>query len=391
MSSAADTHEPTGKPKRLLWLDACRIFAAMGVVLIHSTSDIDGAPFPKATAGQRVAPVLLRAVAELSGAEIFFVISLFLLAAKLHRREQPYKVIIADQARRLLIPYAAWTLFYALFRLVKAGELGYSSAIFAQLAKPQAWADYLLLGSAQYHLHFMPTLFALVLLYPLMRPALRLPALGLTLLGTLYTMESAQSWLWGNVSDPVVMAYVDRLVRIVGFFGYGLAGFALYGLSKRSVDSEKEETLFRGALLCTGLAFASTLLYAASIVKSGHWGARPGASFYGHFLMPALVFACFLGLRSRSLPARLTSLSSLTFGVYLIHPVAIDLYEVVLHRFGWQPAPIVMVLSKYAIAVPFSFAVSYGLSKVPRLAWLIGCDKPSERPAAPIATVGIAA
>lgn len=380
MSSNIDVDKVPQPRARLTWLDASRVFAALGVVLIHSTTDADGGLFTSATVGQRSGPALLRVISELSGAEIFLVLSLFLFAWKLDRRDAGYRANIADQARRLLIPFIAWTLFYSVFRLVKASAFGYPGAIVAELASAKSWVAYLLLGSAQYHLHFMPTLFALVLLYPLMRGAARFPVVALALVFLIYAMGSVQGWLWGHVADPVLRNYLDRLVRITCFSGYGLSGFAIYGVWKRGLDKESSRLVFGTAALFTGAAFLSTLVYAAEIAKSGRWGVRPDAAFYGHFLMPVLVFTCFLGLQYLKWPAVLGRLARFTFGVYLVHPIFIDLYDVTVRHFDWRLAPTVTVLAKYVFAVSLSFVLSYAISEVPFLAWLIGAEKASARP-----------
>ena len=70
---------------RLTWFDANRVFAAMGVVLIHSTADFSGQAYPAATVGERVGPVILRSIAEFSGSEMFFLFSLFLMAMRVDR------------------------------------------------------------------------------------------------------------------------------------------------------------------------------------------------------------------------------------------------------------------------------------------------------------------
>jgi peptidoglycan/LPS O-acetylase OafA/YrhL len=378
-SNSQPEKNPESKP-RLTWIDASRVFAALGVVLIHSSTDSDGGAFAAAPVGQRVGPALLRVISELSGAEIFLVLSLFLFAWKLDRRDAGYRANIADQARRLLLPFGVWTVFYAFFRLMKANELGYPQAIYAELPHVSSWVGYGLLGSAQYHLHFMPTLFALVLVYPLLRGAARFPLVGLALLPLIFAMGSVQGWLWGHVTDPMLRNYLDRFVRIVCFSGYGLAGFSMYGVWRRGLDREASSLLFRSAALFTGAAFLATLVYAAEVAKAGRYGVRPDAAFYGHFLMPVLVFACFLGLQHARWPASLSWFAKFTFGVYLIHPIFIDVFDVAFHHLGWKLDPTVMVLLKYVFAVSLSLVVSYAMSEVRFLAWMIGAEKPTPRP-----------
>ena len=117
--------EKQAKP-RLVWFDANRVCAAVGVVLIHCTTDFSGGVFPDATPQDRVVPVFLRSIAEFSGSEMFFFFSLFLMAMRIDRRSPPYGEAMREQARRLLVPFAFWTVFYAFFRLLKADVAGYA-------------------------------------------------------------------------------------------------------------------------------------------------------------------------------------------------------------------------------------------------------------------------
>ena len=57
---------------RLFWFDANRVCAALGVVLIHSTTNFAGQPFPGVETADRIVPVFLRSLGEFSGSEMFF-------------------------------------------------------------------------------------------------------------------------------------------------------------------------------------------------------------------------------------------------------------------------------------------------------------------------------
>lgn len=372
MSGLQSTHLTDGRAERLTWIDACRVYAALGVVLIHCTTDSAGQPFASATPAERTGPAILRLVSELSGSELFFVFSLFLIAWKLDRRGMSYGHFTLDQARRLLIPFLAWTLFYAFFRLFKADAFNYAPAILAELGRWQSWANYILLGSAQYQLHFLPSLFFLGLLYPLMKPAVRFPMAGLFLIGALYIMNEVQSWIWGTLADPMSRDLLLRVVKILGYAGYGLAAFSLYGLWKSRMSVEASRDVLRLCLLVTALLFLATFPYGALLVKTGTWAIRPPVSFYGHLLIPVAVFGAFLATQYFSWSPVYSRIARYTFGFYLAHPIAIDLYDVGVHRLGWQIDPTVMVLTKFLFAVPLTLAFSVALGRFHLTAWLIG-------------------
>jgi surface polysaccharide O-acyltransferase-like enzyme len=207
---------PSGS-SRLTWLDANRVFAAVGVVLIHSTADSSGGPYTAYPPAQRAVPAMLRGVAEFSGAEIFIVFSMFLLAFKLSKQDHRYGAVIWDQAKKLFVPYLAWSLVFAFFRLAKAHAFGYEGVILRELTSWKAWAGYVLLGSAQYHLHFIPTLFGVLLMYPLFRSAIRFPAMGAALLAGVFVLGSGEGWLWGHVHDPLLRDYLVRILKTCAY------------------------------------------------------------------------------------------------------------------------------------------------------------------------------
>lgn len=107
--------------------------AALGVVMIHSTTDFSGNAFKDATEMERAFPVAMRSVAEFSGSEMFFLFSLFLMAMRVNRKMPSYSTAILQQAERLLVPFAFWAVFYAFFRLVKAVAFSYAPYIWDQL------------------------------------------------------------------------------------------------------------------------------------------------------------------------------------------------------------------------------------------------------------------
>lgn len=359
---------------RLVWFDANRVFAALGVVLIHSTTDFSGKPFANADPDARLIPIFLRSLGEFSGSEMFFLFSLFLMAMRVDRKMPGYGEAIATQAKRLLVPFAFWVLFYAFYRLLKASTFDYADFIWGQLGEVQSWISYFLLGSVMYHMHFLPTLFALFLFYPLMRGATRYPVLGLTLFLTLGIMNNTQAFIWGLDLDPVVRSYVIRALKIFGYVGYGLAAFALYGLWKDGIPRGESRLLRRGGLYFAALAYVATLPFFATAWQTGDWGIRSGWDFYGHFLMPICIFLIFLGGQYLEWSPRWSTLAKYTFGVYLVHPAVIDLFDIALFTSGLYQyiAPAGIVTLRYALALPGAFLFTLGLSKIRLTAWTIG-------------------
>lgn len=362
-----------GKP-RLLWFDANRVFAAIGVVLIHSSTDFAGQPFASADPDARLLPIFLRSLGEFSGSEMFFMFSLFLMAMRVDKKMPSYGTAIGQQAKRLLVPFAFWVIFYAFFRLIKADAFGYGPYMWDQITETKNWVGYFVLGKSQYHMHFLPTLFALFLFFPVMRIATRYPMMGFAVLVTLGVMNSAQAFVWGLDLDPELRAYVIRALKVFGYVGYGFAAFAIYGLWKDGIPRGESRLIRRGAFYFAGIAYLSTLPFYAVAYETGAWGIRGGWDFYGHFLMPVCVFFIFLGGQFLQWSTRWAVLAQFSFGVYLVHPLVIDLFDVLLFKSGISAmmAPWAIVLCRFGIALPLSFALAWGISKVGLLAWTIG-------------------
>lgn len=359
---------------RLVWFDANRVFAAIGVVLIHSSTDFGGRPFAESDPNERLIPIFLRSLGEFSGSEMFFMFSLFLMAMRVDKHLPPYKTAIAHQAKRLLTPFAFWVVFYAFFRFLKADAFGYAPFIWEQVSQPGNWLGYFVLGNSQYHMHFLPTLFLLLLFYPVMRVATRYPIMGLTVLLTLSVMNSAQGFVWGLELPPELRAYVIRALKVFGYVGYGFAAFAIYGLWKDGIPRGESRLVRRTAFYFAALAYVATLPFFAVAFDTGAWGIRGGWDFYGHFLMPICVFLVFLGGQFLHWSDKWSLFSRFSFGVYLVHPLMIDLFDVALYTSGiWQMMdPWLIVTSRFAFALPLSFLFAWALSRVTFLAWTIG-------------------
>lgn len=358
--------------ERMTWLDANRFFAALGVVLIHTSTDTSGQPYTAAPPDERLGPAILRGLAEISSSELFLVFSLFLLAFKLERRQPSYGQVIRDQTERLMFPLLAWSVFYAFFRLMKAYAFGYDTAMWLQLADWKAWVGYVLLGSAQYHLHFLPTMFGLVLLFPAIRAAARFPMFGLLILPFLYCMDSVHAWLWGHVTDPLVRDYLVRAVKIVGYLGYGFAAFSAYGIWRRGFSADEGRQLRILLLAVTALLIITKSTYVYDSAMAGRWLVRSGAPLYAHLILPAIIFWLFLSTKSANWSPLFSKAAQFTYGVYLVHPVYIDVFDVLWLKSGAAMVPTLIVVAKYLSVLAASFCTVYLLSHTRPLAWVIG-------------------
>lgn len=373
MPEPVDGRNP-GRGGRAVWLDAARVTAACGILLNHSSTDTAGDFFPQAETANRVFPVVVKMVGEFTGTEFFITVALFLLASQLHRRGGSYASVIGAQAKRLFVPFVFWTVFYAFYRLPKAYFYGYSDNIIHELSQWQSWVSYFLLGTVQFHMHFFPTLFGIVLLYPVFEVALFYPLAALAVLPLLYYKTNMDVWLYTYVHDPMSRDYLLRLVKVLTYGGYGLFAFGLFRFWRDGVPRPAARKLALLAAFCLGVALISKLAMAAMIVQTGGFVNREGMFFYAYYSAPILVLLIFFGLQHSAWPTEFSRLARYGFGVLLVHPVFMDLYDILDLYARLDPPD--YVIFKFLTALPLSLLLARAIARTPALAWTIGLGEP---------------
>jgi len=355
---------------RMVWLDCLRLIAGVSMVGLHASSDIAGQPFPDFEISERVGPVIFRAIVYTARTELFLLISLFLLVGSLEKRARSYRTTIVEQARRLLLPFAFWVVFFAFYRLIKASQFGYADAILEQLVNPWAWVNYFALGSVQYHMHFLPTLFGLVLMYPLFRIAVHQPALGLVVLLCLFTKREVDLWIWSTLQGIDGFAYLVRGVKLLTYAGYGLVAASFYGLWLRYKIKDDSRVMFWSALYLGGMMFLIKLVYSHKVIISGNWQYNYNPAYWADFLMPIFLFAIFMGTQNRGWPKVISKWAPYSFGIYLVHPIFLDLAE--LGLWPLELIPSLYVGLKTILGIIGATLLVIGLSRIKLLAWTVG-------------------
>ncbi|WP_422049379.1 acyltransferase [Shimia sp.] len=357
---------------RHTWIDAMRLFAGLSMVGLHVTADAHGQPFPDATPSERVAPMLIRAVLYTARTELFLMISIFLLLMALERRPRGYGATIKEQARRLLVPFVFWTVFFAFYGLIKADALGYFSPEWAELAAWQSWVGFLLLGNVKYHMHFIPTLFALLLFYPAYRAAEKAPIFGLFAVVFLLMKQVLDPVIFKIFWGADILPYIVRLAKVATYTGYGLAAAAILGLWRRSEAPEREGWLGPVLLFAVGL-FAFKLVAISDVIVTGQWDFAYAPGFWADYLMPiALLFICMC-LGHRAWPGWISKVAKYTFGIYLCHPIFLDLAEVAL-KDSHLP-PIALIGLEFLWTLPMTLAFVWLLGRSRWLGWTIGLGR----------------
>ena len=358
------------KSARMNWLDIARLSAAFSIIGIHTTTDPKGKAFADFEVSERIFPVLMRTVTELASTEFFILLSLFLLAFKLERRPMPYLATMKQQVRRLLVPFAFWTVFYAFFVLIKANAFGYLDPMLVKLSSPKTWLEYFLLGKSQYHMHFIPTIFLIFLFHPIFKLALKSPILGLLVIPFLAFNITMSTWIWGNISDRTTLEYLVRAVKVLSYIGYGFAAYSILGLWQKKLNEELSKQIFAFGLVVISLLFIIKLTHAAQSIEVGSYIPKVGMIYFAHGLLPITLILIFLGTQHFNWPDSVSKWSKFTFGTYLLHPAVIDVIDILMKDNSL--APYQLVIFKYSATLSIVLILSIVISKIPLLAWTIG-------------------
>ncbi len=358
---------------RLVWVDGLRLIAGISMVGLHASSDINGQPFPDFSTWERSGPVLFRSIMYLARTELFIIISFFLLFMSLDNRPRSYRKVISEQSKRLMLPFLFWVIFYAFYRLIKAHYFGYDAAILIQLSNPVEWVGYFILGDVQYHMHFLPTLFGLILLYPICLIAIKSPWVGMVVLVGLFAKREIDIWLWAHTDVIPAADYIIRFIKILTYLGYGFVAAAALGIYKRIGNTKTLPRYFNAILFIGVILYQLKLAYSFRVIEYGNWqfGYSPG--FWADFLMPIVLFFLCMSNHRINQFIWLSRMAPYSFGIYLVHPIFLDLAEIALWNANLNP--IISVILKVIWAVPLASVMVVVLSKLPGLGWTVGLEK----------------
>ena len=293
--------DPIADP-RLARLDAARWIAALAVVLLHCAAVPVSGSEPYGSAGWVSANLYDSAVRWC--VPVFVMISGALLLAPAKREGLPR--FYMRRTARILLPLVFWTVFYLAWTALLERIDGIAP-------DPWAWLTRVTEGRPYYHLWYLYMIVGLYLFAPFVRD--------------MYGRLNERRRL-ACVVVTLGIAVIDALYRHVSGTGYGffLAWFVPYlgyFIAGRMVF-EGSLALPRPALvLLLSVAITACGVYVLSTASTMNF------YFYDYFsiTVPFMSLAVFqLILAHPGLP-RLSLVAPLTFGVYLIHPVFIDLTQ----------------------------------------------------------------
>lgn len=292
---------------RVGYYDWLRIAAMAGVILIHVCA-LFGTQL--AAEGQKLGPAWH--LANLLNAFSRPAVPLYLMitGALLLPRDDSLSLAVIGKKRivRVAVPLLFWTVVYILLKTFMVEGYSITGAITSLIHEP-----------AEVHLWYLYALIAIYLLLPLLR--LIIKHASQTMIIYIIGLWVVFSSLWraaAGLFPALALPDYANLDILAGYVGYVLLGHVLATIKK--VPS---------VLISMGIYVAGGVVTtAATWIMTGRAG-ELNAVFYQYFMPNVLIMAAALFLAFRRLgethsgePGRVVSpLSSLSFGVYLIHEV----------------------------------------------------------------------
>lgn len=341
----------TGK-KRFDEFDAFRLFAAICVVIIHVSASAMG----KFQTGSH----LQLLITIINGLALFAVPGFIAISGlTIHLSYQSKPFILKDFFKKrivtLAIPYIAWTLIYYL------DQLYFSRAAFSI----NDFLRHLLLGTAFYHLYFMPIIFQFYLLYPLFNRLLQLvkPSSLLVLSLILFVLYIGSSLpLLSGVNFPwpikAEIPYSDRFfMSYLPFYVLGMLMGHGYPWFLKHIKGILAMTLPLYALSVYSHLLGRVDYFVFQ--KNPLWQ-LPLAWEISSFCAIILLVALFSGLSEKGwLPPWISKISALTFTLYLAHPLILQLCEIKLGVIANMSLSLYYLLTLFlCILLPLTFGVA---------------------------------
>ena len=327
-------------------LDLCRIMGCLMVLVIHAGAEIyQGCPIdsPDFTILNFIS------TAVRSGVPIFFMLSGALMLSK---ERMDVKKHLKNHALYLSGIFFVWSFIYAVLSRLVSGNFGtVYNFVYAVVA-------------GHYHMWFIP---AMVICYLFMPPAHALihgERLDVRyLLGLFFGLVL----LTANMNlTPDTAPILHRITLNFSLDWLGYMGYVIWGWWLTTVKLPKK-TVWLAPLVFLLCAIATA---AANQWYCGYKGEADGWLFsyfsLPNFIQATALFCFFLSLRERKfkLVAAIRALADCTLGVYLIHPMMINLLELVGLGIG-QDAPVSGLLILCAALAVSCFALVFIAKRIP--------------------------
>ncbi len=300
--------------EKYLWVEVLRVFAIAAVVIVHVSADIitEWSSVPR---GWWWTANFYDSLSR--GAVPLFVM---LSGALLLGKSESYREFFGRRFQRIFIPFVAWTIFYLLWRKhFYEPQMGIPEAV-RRVAN----------GEVHFHLWFLYMITGLYLITPLLR-VLTVQGTRRDLfyfLGLCFFVASLVPF-WERLDDIFFhtgIRFRIPLEAAQGFIGYFLLGFVLLRESKPSFLVGAGFTWFAALLVCFFGSGLIALRFNRFPMIFYDNAATNVVLYATSFFIMVKETAPWLETRLNTGAKQfLLSLSGASLGIYLIHPVFIDI------------------------------------------------------------------
>lgn len=299
-----------------LWVDVLRFFAIVAVVIIHVSADVVTEWRSVTWSGWWAAnfyDTLVRGAVP-----VFVMVS----GALLLPQAEGYRDFFRKRLKRILVPFVAWTVFYLLWRKhFYEPSLGFQEAVRRAAC-----------GEVHFHLWFLYLITGLYLLTPFLR-VFTAHATRRDLayfLGLCFFVASLVPF-WENLDGLFFhtgLRFKIPVEAAQGFIGYFVLGFALLKGSKPS-SIKGAVFLWLASFLVCFFGSGWVAFHANKFPILFYDNLAPNVVLYvaSFFVIVKEITPRFEARVSAGVKQSLLSLSAASFGIYLIHPVFLDIFN----------------------------------------------------------------
>ena len=335
--------------KRITWIELLRIAACIGVIGIHAGSQhFRDTPLDSS---------IWRVSNFYHGINRFAVAAFIMISGTLYldsKRKWSLKKLWSKNILQIAAAYVFWQIFYAVYRIIMAGNTPIGSIAFFKKILVYCSSSY-------FHLWYLPMLAGLLMMTPLLWEIVNcergkkweeyLILMFLLLKIIPYTVNCFSFPMKEHIMNVLNTVQPGMIVDYVGYFILG------HYLSHYKVSKKLEYTIYALGVVLIGM----------SILLSQYMSPRAGReiqAYYENFTLTGFFWGSAIFLFFKNYVSRIhwtekqeeviCRLGSYTFGIYLIHAFFRD----ILHRAGVDS----MMIGNTFIAIPIVMACIFVLS-----------------------------
>ncbi len=350
----------TQKPKRLYILDSLRIFAILGVVFIHvSSKSLELAGYDI----QRVPLSLFLNQAARFAVPLFFLISGFVL--EYNYQKLNLTQFFQKRLNKLAVPYIIWSIIY----YITLNRHPLKELVSTDFVKQ------LLLGTSSIQLYFIPAIVILYLLFPVFHRYLSwffkkwfiVLATIIQIILLLYDY-----YFKIPLPDPLRIALLNAYLFVMGMmFTQNYQNILSY------IKQYIKTVLFLFVLSLIVIFYESRINY-LNTKMIGFIGSQWRVTIYVYMLMVTALFVFWSQKWISKYENIIGKMSRLTFFVFFVHVLFISFFWHVIGSYLYSKTAshilenVLFDPTEFIIVVLLSFATSYVVSRIPKIAPLLG-------------------